>query len=158
MESEPLNAPSVIGWREYVDLPDWGLYFVKAKADTGARSSAIDVSHIEELPGNRVRFEVVGARGNAKRTSVVTAEIVRRAHVRSSQGQGHDRLFVKTTICVAGKTFQTELSLVDREKMLTRMLLGRRSLEGVFVVDSGHCYLHGKRRKAVARNKKNHSS
>ncbi len=137
----------VIGWREYVSLPAWDLDGIRAKADTGARSTAIDVSHIEELPGNRVRFEVVASRGKVDRRVVVEADVVRRGHVRSSLGRGEDRLFVETELLVAGRTFQTQIGLVNRENMLSRMLLGRRTLEGAFLVDSGRTYIHGRRRR-----------
>lgn len=139
----------VIGWREIVELPDWGLSGVLAKADTGARSSAIDVSHLEELPGERVRFEVVTGRERTVRR-IVEASIVRRTRVRSSFGQGHDRLFVETEVRVAGRRFRTELGLVNRESMLCRMLLGRRSLERSFLVDPGRCYVHGRRKRKKA--------
>ena len=144
-----MNNPDekvVLGWREIVELPEWGIGGVRAKADTGARSSAIDVSHIEELPGNRVRFEVVTNRRREER-QVVEADVVRRTRVRSSFGNDHDRLFVETEVRVAGRTFRTELGLVNRESMLCRMLLGRRSLQESFLVDPQHCYLHGRRKR-----------
>lgn len=137
---------TVIGWREIVELPQWGLAGILAKADTGARSSAIDVSHLEELPEDRVRFEVVTDRASNERRSVEAA-ISRRTRVRSSFGQDHDRLFVEAEVRVAGRTFATELGLVNRESMLCRMLLGRRSLERSFLVDPGRCYLHGRRKR-----------
>jgi hypothetical protein len=128
---------ALIGWREYVELPEWGLAGIKAKVDTGARSSAIDVRHILELPGERVRFEIAADRGSGTRLHTVEAAIVRRSRVRSSFGQAHDRLFVATT-----------LGLVSRENMLCRMLLGRQSLGHLFVVDPGRIYLHGRRKRA----------
>lgn len=146
MKKEPAQKV-VIGWREYVDLPEWELLGIRAKADTGARSSAIDVSHIEELPNGRVRFEVVASRGKRDERQVIEAEIVRRTRVKSSFGSAHDRLFVATTVRVAGQSLRTELGLVNRKNMLTRMLLGRRSLDDLFLVDPGHCYLHGRKRK-----------
>ena len=135
-----------IGWREYVDLPDWGLTKLRAKADTGARSSAVDVSHLEEIPGGRVRFEVVASRDEESgQRRVIEADIVRRTRVKSSFGHSRDRLFVRTTVRFAGRSFQTEVGLVNRENMLSRMLLGRRSLEDNFLVDPGRTYVHGRR-------------
>ncbi len=146
-ESQPMEV-TLIGWREVVDLPDWNLQAIRAKADTGARSSAVDVSHLEELPDDRVRFELVARRGARDERQVIEADIVRRARVKSSLGRTHARLFVETTIRVAGRTIRTQIGLVNREGMLSRMLLGRRSLEGHFNVDPAHCYLHGRRSRS----------
>lgn len=142
-----------IGWHEYVDLPEWGLRWVRAKADTGARSSAIDVSHLEELPNGRVRFEVVSHRGVRDERRVIESDIVRRARVRSSFGQNHHRLFVETTMLLAGITIRIEVGLINREHMRSRMLLGRRSLEHGILVDPKRCYLHGRRRKKKKKEK-----
>ncbi len=141
---------TVIGWREYVHLPDWGFEWVRAKADTGARSSAVDVSHIEELPGDRVRFEVMVKRGKREKRRMVEADILRRARVKSSFGRARDRIFVEARLTIAGRTIETEVGLVNRENMLSRMLLGRRTLEGAFLVDSGRRFLHGQRRRGDA--------
>jgi hypothetical protein len=142
------SAPVVIGWREYVDLPEWGVARIKAKADTGARSSAIDVANIHELPGERVRFDVVTDRQRPDARRTVETAIVRRTRVRSSLGHAHDRLFVRTIVRIGLHEVAAELGLVSRRDMLCRMLLGRRTLEsGAFVVDPGRRYLVGKVRR-----------
>ena len=124
----------MIGWREWVDLPDWGLR-IRAKADTGARSSAIDCAEITELAGDRVRFVV---RLKRKQTKLITLEepVALRKHVRSSSGQGHDRIFVETTLELAGRSKRIMVSLVCRKRMIHRMLLGREALGGDFLIDS----------------------
>lgn len=129
-----MNEATVIGWREWVDLPDWGLR-IRAKADTGARSSAIDCAEITELAGERVRFAV---RLKRKQSKLVVLEepVALRKHVRSSTGQGHDRIFVETTLELAGRSKRILVSLVCRKRMIHRMLLGREALGGDFVVDS----------------------
>lgn len=137
--------PIVIGWRERVDLPEWGLFSIQAKADTGARSSAIDVDNIEELPHDRVRFEVVVRRTGRGLRKVMEAPVSRRSRVRSSLGDDHARIFVSTRLSLAGRLVTTEIGLVSRESMISRMLLGRRCLEGAFLVDSGRRYVHGNR-------------
>ena len=143
-----MTDPVLIGWRERVDLPEWELFGLRAKADTGARSSAIDVAQYEELPGNRVRFEVVTDRDDPDARHILEATIVRRTRVRSSFGQAHDRLFVITRLRLAGQEFDIELGLVCRKNMLSRMLLGRKTLEGHFAVDPGRRYLHRAKRRA----------
>ena len=124
----------IIGWREWVELPEWGMR-IRAKADTGAKSSAIDCAEIIELPDERVRFTV---RLSRKKDRLVTLEapIKLRKRVRSSTGQGHDRIFVETTLRL-GESEQTILvNLVCRKTMIHRMLLGRETLGGAFLVDS----------------------
>lgn len=143
------SGPVVIGWKEYISLPDWGIAKIQAKTDTGARSSALDVTHLEELPGNRVRFEVVQNRQDRSATITVEADISRKSRVRSSFGRAQDRIFVSTRILIAGVSVVAELGLVNRENMLCRMLLGRKTLHSVFLVDPGRCYLHRKRKKKV---------
>ena len=140
------ETPVVIGWREWIDLPDWKLR-LRAKADTGARSSAIDCANIEELPGQRVRFTLRLSRKDNNRSLTLEAPIARRKHVRSSTGHGHDRLFVETTLLLAGREKKILVSLVCRKRMIHRMLLGREALAGDFWVDSNVDHWATPRRK-----------
>jgi len=125
----------LVGWNEFVDLPDWGIRRLGAKVDTGARSSALHVEDLEVLPRGRIRFRVVVHREHRDRHVVVVARITRRARVRSSNGQFDNRFFVKTTLKLGPIEKEIEVSLVDRGSMIHRMLLGRTALEGDFVVD-----------------------
>lgn len=128
---------TVIGWSEYVDLPDWGIQTLKAKTDTGARTSALHVENLEELPDGHLEFEVIhGTRRNPKVTRVV-ARPTKWARVRSSNGHYSHRYFVKTLLRIAHVEHEIEISLVSRERMLFRMLLGRKALDKVFLVDPG---------------------
>lgn len=122
-----------IGWREWAEFPDWGMR-LKAKADTGARSSAIDCAEITELPGDRVRFTV---RLDRKDKKLVTLEedIVARKKVRSSTGSPTSRFFVETRLRLAGVEKRVVVSLVSRKGMIHRLLLGREALARDFVVD-----------------------
>ena len=129
-----MNEKQVIGWREWVVFPDWSLR-IRAKADTGARSSAIDCSEISELPGERVRFTVRLDRKD-KKYITLEAPIKLRKRVRSSSGQGNDRIFVETTIRLGDVEKTIVLSLVSRKTMIHRLLLGREALAGHFIVDS----------------------
>lgn len=131
----PVKDLKTIGWREKVDLPDWGISNILAKSDTGALSSAIDVASVEELPGDRVRFEVRLSRKKPGRLQAVEADIVRRAQIRSSNGQDGERLIVATRLRVGNVTKEVEFGLVCRKRMICRVLLGRRALEGDFLVD-----------------------
>lgn len=124
----------IIGWREWVEFPDWELR-LKAKADTGAKSSAIDCAEISELPGNRVRFTV---RLDRKDKKLITLEetIALRKRVRSSTGHHTDRIFVETTLRLAGIEKKIIVSLVSRKRMIHRLLLGREALGDDFLVNS----------------------
>jgi hypothetical protein len=125
----------LIGWSELVDLPVWGVSRLPAKADTGARSSALHVENLQRLPGRRVAFEVVLHRVKRDRRVHVVAPISRIGRVRSSTGHYTLRYFVKTLLRLGPVEQEIEISLVDREQMVFRMLLGRTALSGTFVVD-----------------------
>lgn len=131
----------VVGWNEYVELPEWGIRRLGAKVDTGARTSALHVEDIEEIGRGRVRFMVVVHRTKRDRHFPVTTKIVRRGRVRSSNGQYDSRYFVKTLMRLGPVEKQIELSLVDRGKMTHRMLLGRMALKRDFVVDVSRRHL-----------------
>lgn len=129
------REPVLIGWAELVDLPDWGIKKLRAKVDTGARSSALHVENIEELPRDWVRFDVVLHRLKRDRRIHVKAKVSRRGRVRSSSGHQEARIFVETTLRLGTVEKRVEISLVDREKMIHRMLLGRKALSGPFLID-----------------------
>ena len=122
-----------IGWREWAEFPGWG-FRVKAKADTGARSSAIDCAEITELPGDRVRFTVRLDRMD-KKLFTLEEIIVARKKVRSSTGRPTSRIFVETQLRLAGIEKRVIVSLVCRKTMIHRLLLGREALAKDFVVD-----------------------
>ncbi|MFU8848777.1 MAG: ATP-dependent zinc protease [Opitutales bacterium] len=144
---KPLTNKKVIGWKETVDLPDWGIEHIVAKSDTGARRSALDVSHVMELPGNQVQFDIVIDRKDRSLTRTVVAEIAHQTHVRSSNGQQHERYFVRTRVTIAGVVKEVEFSLVSRESMTCRILLGRKALEDDFLVDAAVKHTSRARRK-----------
>lgn len=144
----------VVGWNENVDLPEWGIRRMGAKVDTGARSSALHVEGLRLVSRGRVRFDVVVHREHRDRHVPVLARIVRRARVRSSNGQFENRVFVETTLSLGGVEKKIEISLVDRGKMLHRMLLGRTALSRDFIVDVSRRHLHDpKKRKTLKRKK-----
>jgi hypothetical protein len=140
-----------IGWRERVDLPDWGVRHLKAKIDTGARTSAIHVATIEELPGDRVRFEVVVREARPRRpdrprlTRWIEAPMHREAVVKPSSGDRQRRPVIQTTIRLGGLRVRIEATLVCRQGMLCRMLVGRSALAGRFHVDPARTCIFGNR-------------
>ncbi len=136
----------VIGWREWVGMPEWGITRVRAKIDTGARTSAIHVSSIEELEGGRLRFEVVRRERPERRTVTIEADHVREARVRPSTGEAQRRPVVRTLVRIGEWEREIEMGLVCREGMLCRMLLGRRALRGLLVDPTKKDLLDGGRR------------
>ena len=121
-------APLVIGVTEYVDIPAWRILRLRAKIDTGARSSALHVENIRELGSGRVRFDVRLSRSESERRVRVEARIARRGQVRPSSGEPEERIFVAVKVRIGPVEREIELSLVDRGRMIFRMLIGRRAL------------------------------
>jgi len=130
-----LGGKIAIGWSEYIEFPDWDIHALKAKVDTGARTSALHVEDLKPLGTGWVEFYVVLARKGPRHRRRVRAEVVKWAKVRSSTGDYRRRCFVKTHIKIGSIIKEIEISLVSREKMLFRMLLGRKALEKDFLVD-----------------------
>lgn len=137
-----MKAKPVIGRREYVAFPDWGIRGVEAKIDTGARTSAIHVDNIKRLSGERVRFEVVLSRRRPNKRVQVEADLVRVTRVRSSTGHQQERFVVAARMRIGSVRRRIELSLVSRKHMLCRMLLGRTALSG-FLIDVNVKHVHG---------------
>lgn len=135
------RSKKIIGWRELVDLPEWGVRGVKTKVDTGARTSSLHVENIEHLSDNRVRFEVALSRKDPDKRVAAEASLVRSSRIRSSTGHRQERLIVSTKVKVGDFEREIEISLVSRKGMLCRMLLGRRAIEGDLVVDPDQRYL-----------------
>ncbi|UCH27876.1 MAG: ATP-dependent zinc protease [Trueperaceae bacterium] len=147
------QSPLIIGRTEYIALPRWGIFGLRAKIDTGARSSALHVEQIELLPQRQVAFDVViRQKGKGKRTRV-SAQIIRESFVRSSTGERDKRLFVETTLRLGPIERRIEISLVDRAAMIHRMLLGRNALTGPILIDVNSTYRLGRPKKPSTKKK-----
>jgi len=138
-----MNDKQVIGWREYIDLPEWGIMRLKAKIDTGAKSCSLHVENVQELEDNNISFDVVlGKDKNVKR---IVAKVVRRGRVKSSIGMRTHRWFVQTKLKIGSVEKMIKLNLSDRGEMNFRMLIGRTALDD-FLIDVSHGYLLGKKK------------
>jgi hypothetical protein len=133
--------PVVIGLVEHVDLPDWGIAGLRGKVDTGARTSALHVSNIREIGGGRVRFDVRLHRRKTDRTVHVETKIRRRGRVKPSSGDVQTRIFVVTTLRIGPVEREVEVSLVDRDKMIFRLLIGRSAITRGVLVDPNRRYV-----------------
>ncbi|WP_370191695.1 ATP-dependent zinc protease [Qipengyuania sp.] len=132
----------VVGWRELVHLPDLGLHELPAKIDTGARTSSLHATILEqfERDGERyVRFAVDFERQHVRQ--VCEAVHIDWRGITSSNGETQRRMIVKTPLRIGDVTFRAEISLADRSDMKFPMLIGRSALRRRFVVDSGHSWL-----------------
>jgi hypothetical protein len=134
----------VIGWREWVQLPDLGVFVVKAKVDTGAATSSLHAFQLERFEMNGlpyVRFEI-HPRQRSKRPSIeCEAVVVRETAVRNPGGRTELRPVIASTLVIAGQPIEALINLTGRDEMGYRMLLGRRTLRNRFVVDPGKSYL-----------------
>jgi hypothetical protein len=143
----PVSHRPVIGWREWVGLPKLGIDRIKAKVDTGARSSslhAFDIQSFERAGRQFVRFRVHPVQRNTKATQVAEAEVIDFRPVKSSTGHITLRPVVLTDVVLMGQRWSIELTLASRDKMGFRMLLGREAVRGRFVVDAGGSYYDGR--------------
>ncbi|MDH5457283.1 MAG: RimK/LysX family protein [Nitrospinota bacterium] len=131
-----------IGWREWVSFPELGIEKIKAKIDTGARTSALHVSHIRVVKGTDiVKFKIHPVQRRARPLVEASARIVSRREIKSSNGEISVRPVIITKVKIGEKILPIELSLVNRDLMGFRLLLGRSVLKNRFIVDSGKSFL-----------------
>ena len=151
LPAEPVaEAPdtALIGWREWLSLPALGIPAIKAKVDTGARTSALHTFHTETFRhrgGLFIRFRVHPVQRRADVEVTCTAPVLDRRQVSDSGGHRETRYVVETPVQLGEKEWTIELTLTDRDSMLFRMLLGRTAIGGRFVVDPEASYLGGTR-------------
>lgn len=134
----------VLGWREWLSLPELGIARIKAKVDSGARSSALHVTTLEVLEDDRVRFSLRPLQ-NSERVQWCEAELIDRRWVTDSGGHRELRPFIRTGIVLGGQSWDAELSLsARRDSMRFRMLLGRTALAGRFTIDPAASFVQGR--------------
>lgn len=144
-KAQPVKLP-IIGWREWVQLPQLGIAKVKAKIDTGARSSSLHAYDLkyEERDGKQwVRFKVHTRQRSTSEKVETESQVLEFRKVRSSNGQVTKRPVILTKVEILGQLFEIELTLANRDSMGFRMLLGREAIRGRMLVDSGASYLSG---------------
>ena len=152
--SGPPHSSTIAGWREWVHLPGIQVPWVKAKLDTGARSSSLHAFDLEEVDRDGmpwVRFSVHPWQRSAEDSTVVELPVHDRRSVRSSSGHAQERPVVLLDIILVGRTIRAEVSLTNRDEMGFRMLVGREALRQGVVVDSSRSYLGGRPPQAVRR-------
>ena len=141
-----LAEPLTLGWREWLALPALGIGAIKAKLDTGARSSSLSVVSVETFDhGGRlhVRFRV-RPRRRSERLVTCEALVVDRRPVTDSGGHTGERWFIRTEVVLAAERFETDINLTDRRAMLFPLLLGRSALDSRFRIDAHLSYTRAK--------------
>ena len=136
-----------IGWREWVALPELGVEAIKAKVDTGARSSTLHAWSVEIVDrphaGPAVRFALHPHQRDVSLTVAAEAPLVGWRDVRSSNGTLERRPVIRTPVVIAGRRVSMELTLTRRDEMGFRMLIGRTALRRRFVIDPAQSFAGG---------------
>lgn len=143
----PAVAPLILGWEEWIALPELGLPAIKAKVDTGARTSALHASFVEPFTykrQKRIRFGVHPVPRRNDISVICTARLVDRREVRSSNGEREQRYVIETPIRIGRFEWPVEVTLTNRDTMLYRMLLGRQAIGAGVLVDPSSSFLQPK--------------
>ena len=140
----------VLGWREWLGFPELGIPQIKAKVDTGARTSCLHAFVVEpfEREGKTwVRFGIHPQQSGRTRELHCEALVKDQRTVRDSGGHEEQRFVIETLVSIGSQQHRIEVTLTDRDTMKFRVLLGRTAIRGHYVVDSERSYIQGKRNK-----------
>ncbi|WP_288874413.1 RimK/LysX family protein [uncultured Microbacterium sp.] len=155
--SRSTHSNTLTGWREWVSLPDLEVDWIKAKIDTGARTSSLHAFDIREFDREGeawVRFRVKPWQDSQEDAVVVECPVHDRRAVRSSSGHAQERLVVQLRIRLVDHEVLAEITLSNRDEMGFRMLIGREALRRGYIVDPARSFLGGRApREARRRNR-----
>ncbi len=147
MSQQPIAiAIAIVGWREWIGLPQFGISKLQAKVDTGAKTSALHVYYVtpfEQHGQPWVRFGLHPAQEDGLACIECSAPIKDVRRVTDSGGHSEERYVIETSLRLLGEDIPVEVTLTDRTGMRFRMLLGRSALKGRFLVDCGRSFLLG---------------
>jgi len=148
MSDSATNGLAAIGWREWLSFPQLGIPHLKAKVDTGARTSALHACYVEPYRDQGVRMVRFGIHPLQRRTDIIiecTAVVCDRRDVTDSGGHREKRYVIETLATLGDVSWPLELTLTNRDSMRFRMLLGRTAMEDRFVINPSASYLLGGR-------------
>lgn len=149
MTSE-VGAPQILGWREWIGFPELGIPQIKAKVDTGARTSCLHaflVEPFEKEGAQWVRFDIHPIQGDTSESIRCEALVRDQRVIRDSGGHEELRYVIETTISIGETCLSIEVTLTDRDSMRFRALLGRTAIRGNFLVDPRRSYISGKKKR-----------
>ena len=147
-KNEPIvTDPIIIGWREWLSLPQLGLNRIKAKVDTGARTSAIHAFSVEEFEQEQqlwVRFGVHPNQGDTDTIKWCEAIVIDQRNVTDSGGHTEKRYVIQTEVSLGNQQWPIEVTLTNRDNMMFRMLLGRTAMTaGNLIVNPAMSFMTG---------------
>jgi hypothetical protein len=149
-DPEPASSSLILGWREWLALPELGLPVIKAKIDTGARTSTLHAFYVDTFRRDGRLYARFGVHPLQQRADIVIhgeAPVIDRRQVSDSGGHREERYIIATRLALAGLDWPIELTLTNRETMLFRMLLGRTATAGRALVDPERSFLTGRARR-----------
>jgi hypothetical protein len=136
---------NLIGWREWISLPDLGVQFIKVKSDSGARTSALhvtDISHFKDDSGRDfVKFRIYPLQHRKDISVESSAPVTDMRWIKSSVGHKTLRPVIRTTLLIGNHAIQADITLINRDLMGFRMLLGRTALRKNFFIHPGKSFL-----------------
>lgn len=139
MPQKKLGTRTLIGWDEFCAFPDLGLPAVRAKIDTGAKTTAMhayDIQPFKKEGQNFVRFKTCPIKNDKNLIIECVAPLADKRRITSSNGEKETRYVIRTALIIGEKKLKTEISLTSRDRMQFRMLLGRDDLKRAkFLVD-----------------------
>lgn len=142
------RGPTLIGWREWVGLPELGVQMIKAKIDTGARSSALHAWSIKPFDRDGqewVTFELHPMQRDSNVVVECEAQVLGERQVRSSSGAREIRYVIRTVLELGVRHWPIEITLTNRDQMGFRMLLGRTALRRRVIIDPSRSFLNMRR-------------
>jgi hypothetical protein len=139
---------AIIGWKEWIALPALGIPAIKAKIDTGARTSALHITRLEEFHTDGQRMVRFGIHPLQRRKDIecfCEAPVLEQRRVKDSGGHFEKRYVIQTIAKLGAVSWPIDITLTNREPMLFRMLLGRKAVENRFLINPGWPYLTGRK-------------